>query len=105
MIDCQSTRPSTVLVYVVQSSGLASTFHAMFDSNDDDFYIVSSKFQVVFRYLIPLFTQPWTYRVRLGDLISNMLALAMILGQKFVAVAHGAISSPESYNVTLQDSL
>jgi NAD(P)-dependent dehydrogenase (short-subunit alcohol dehydrogenase family) len=92
------------LAFDASSWGLASTFHAMFDSNDDDFYI-SSKFQVVFRYLIPLFKQPWTYRVGLRDLIGNLLAFAMILGQKFVAEAHGAISSPESYNVTLQDSL
>jgi NAD(P)-dependent dehydrogenase (short-subunit alcohol dehydrogenase family) len=92
------------LAFDTNSWGLASTFHAMFDSNNDDFYI-SSKFQVVFHYLAPLLKQPWTYRIGLRDIISSWLALGMILVQKVVPEAHGTVSSPESYNVTLQDSL
>jgi NAD(P)-dependent dehydrogenase (short-subunit alcohol dehydrogenase family) len=92
------------LAFDANSWGLASTFHAMFDSNTDDFYI-SSKFPGMFHYLTPLLKHPWMYRIGLRDLISSGLALGMILVQKFVPEAHGILSSPESYNVTLQDSL
>jgi hypothetical protein len=92
------------LAFDANSWGLASTFYAIFDPNNDDFYI-NSKFPDMFHYLAPLLKQPWMYRIGLRDLISSWLALGMIFAQKFAPEARGAVSSPESYNVTLQDSL
>jgi hypothetical protein len=82
--------------------GIASSLYALLGASQDDYY-VSSTFPTLFHYLTPLLKQTWTSGLR--DVLFQLITFAMVIGQKVSAKVLGTTSSPESYNMTLQDSL
>jgi hypothetical protein len=90
------------LAFDANGWGVASTLYALFDASTNDYY-VSSTFPTLFHYLTPLLKQKWSHGLR--DVLFQLITFAMVIGQKVSAKVLGTTSSPESYNMTLQDSL
>jgi NAD(P)-dependent dehydrogenase (short-subunit alcohol dehydrogenase family) len=82
--------------------GIASMLYALLGTSQGDYY-VSSTFPTLFHYLTPLLKQRWTSGLR--DVLFQLITFAMVIGQTVSAKVLVTTSSPESYNVTLQDSL
>mmetsp|Transcript_61 Transcript_61/g.78 ORF Transcript_61/g.78 Transcript_61/m.78 type:complete len:389 (-) Transcript_61:238-1404(-) len=91
--------------FPVDGWGLASTFSGMFDTSRNDFWLNSYQFEL--ENVLPEFltSSKWFARTEMRDLTMCILSRAVLYTQKFTAETLPARSSPESYNVTLQDAL
>mmetsp|Transcript_1397 Transcript_1397/g.2207 ORF Transcript_1397/g.2207 Transcript_1397/m.2207 type:complete len:388 (+) Transcript_1397:133-1296(+) len=89
--------------FPVNGWGLASTFSGMFDTSNNDFWVNSYQFENPLPQFLT--SSKWFARTEMRDLTMFMLSRVVLYTQKFTAETSPARSSPESYNVTLQDSL
>ena len=90
--------------FPMEGWGIASALHAMFEDNDEDYYINTQGFKA-FEYLFADLPS-WFYQTGLRDLVSNFSAISGLIMQRVVPVAgHPGVSSPESYNTTIRDAL
>jgi NAD(P)-dependent dehydrogenase (short-subunit alcohol dehydrogenase family) len=90
--------------FPMEGWGIASALHAMFEDNDEDYYINTQGFKA-FEYLFADLP-PWFYKTGLRDLVSLCSATLGLIVQRVVPYAgHPGVSSPESYNATIRDAL
>jgi NAD(P)-dependent dehydrogenase (short-subunit alcohol dehydrogenase family) len=90
--------------FPMEGWGIASSLHAMFEDNDEDYYINTQGFKV-FQYLFADLPS-WFYKTGLRDLVSNFSATLGLIIQRVTPYAgHPGVSSPESYNTTIRDAL
>mmetsp|Transcript_7624 Transcript_7624/g.10853 ORF Transcript_7624/g.10853 Transcript_7624/m.10853 type:complete len:385 (+) Transcript_7624:135-1289(+) len=89
--------------YPVDGWGLASTFSGMFGASQGDFWLNSYQFKDP----LPGFLSGSKLFASTGmrDFYMLVMSRVALYTQKFSAEAIPAQSSPESYNITLQDSL
>jgi NAD(P)-dependent dehydrogenase (short-subunit alcohol dehydrogenase family) len=92
--------------------GIASSLMALFDNETmiengtptNDYYINSN----VFRLTEPLFPRPtpwWMYQFGIRDVTLDMLSKVALVSQNLLPHAGPVKSSPESYNMSIADSL
>jgi NAD(P)-dependent dehydrogenase (short-subunit alcohol dehydrogenase family) len=101
------------LAFPVDGFGLNSLLHAVLqteyendkDHHDGDFYYNTRFVATVFAKVPKALMSPSFYVLGIRDTIMFVLAATMLIAQKFTPEAHTYQSSPESYNVELQDAL
>jgi NAD(P)-dependent dehydrogenase (short-subunit alcohol dehydrogenase family) len=90
--------------FPMEGWGIASALHAMFEDTDEDYYINTQGFKA-FEYLFADLPS-WFYQTGLRDLVSLCSAFLGLIVQRVVPYAgHPGVSSPESYNATIRDTL
>jgi len=89
--------------YPVDGWGVASTFLAMFDTEDHDYYI-NSRFFMLGPVLLN-HAGHWMYTCGIRDVVASVFASLAHRLQKFFSYAGPALSSKESYDELVGESL
>jgi NAD(P)-dependent dehydrogenase (short-subunit alcohol dehydrogenase family) len=97
------------LAFPYDGYGIRSALHAALDitSTEDEDWFTNSDFTQLGHAIFPTkFFEPWVYRsTPIRDIVVQSVASTLLPMQKFWASIEARLSSPESYNETLQESL
>ena len=86
--------------------GIASTLTAMFDDSDPEAdYFSNSRVLNIVATKNEMAHAPWTFALGLRDFGSFLSAFSVLGTQKLMPIAESGISSPVTYNESLQDQI
>jgi hypothetical protein len=94
-VKVASERSNGQVRFFQWKAGVSPALHAMFEDNDEDYYINTQGFKA-FEYLFA--DLPSWFYTRVRDLVLSLCQYFGLIVQRVAYAGHPGVSSPESYN-------